>query len=222
MRKFLYFTLLAVVCLACQPHVKYFNANPASLAAPGGTTLSWRISAGGGEMSADQDVVPSLKPPKPINQEGTLKESICKTTTFKISLPYGGERTVTVNVAAPCTCVQQVLTFSGTCESDNQGPHYPDTKTAQFAVVGGGNLQDLIVDAPFPVHAQHAGADIGFNNLGHPLFPLPPIPAAGDYTIYAPGAAGVQFCKDLGAGGPSGGGSLPAPDVHLTVVPKCQ
>ena len=225
MRKILYFTLLAVVCLGCEPHIKYFNANPTSLPGFGKTTLNWRISVGNGEISANPPAInPTLNPAQQVNQDGSMDVTICQTTTFKLALPYGGESTVTVNVAQPCTCIQQLLTFTnGLCPGNGQGPTYPNKATAQFAVVGGGNLKDFFIDAPFPVQVQHAGQSIGVNNLGHPLvMPLPPMPAAGDYTIIAPGAAGGQYCTSIGAGGPSMGGSVPAPDVHLTVFPQCQ
>src|SRR5262245_27768365 len=136
MRKTLYVILLAVVCLACQPHVKYLNANTTNAGAgPAKITLNWRISNGGGEMSADTDVTPSLKPPKPVNQEGSLDETICKTTTFKLSLPYGGERTVTVNVAQPCICAQQVLTFNGMCQTASQPPDYDKQHATSLGII---------------------------------------------------------------------------------------
>ena len=144
---------------------------------------------------------------------------ICKTTTFKLALPYGGEGTVTVPVAQPCPCNQQVLTFTGTCFSKDTPPTYPNAQMALLQVVGPGTLKDLYIDAKFPVLVHHL-VDIGFDATGHPINPLtnPPLPAAGTYSIFS---SNTQICKDLGAGDPNMGGAVPAPDVHLTVIPNC-
>ncbi len=220
MRKTFYFVLLAVVCLACEPHVKYFNANPAALQTIGTTKLSWRISAGSGELSANPTpIIPTLTPPQKVNQEGTMDVTICKTTTFKLALPYGGASTVTVNVAQPCPCNQQTLTFTGTCATKDTPPAYPGSQIATLQVVGPGTLKDLFIDAKFPVLVHHV-VDIGFDATGHPPnLPFnPPLPAAGTYSIFSTSS---QICKDSGAGDPSMGGAVPAPDVHLTVIPNC-
>jgi hypothetical protein len=161
-------------------------------------------------------VTPSLNPPKKVNNQGSMVVQVMKTTTFKLSLPYGGERTVKVTVSQPCTCGNQVLTFNGTCFNANQGPTY-DHQTAQANLVSG-NLKDLQSDASFPIHVLHAGADIALSAFGGPIGPLPAVPAAGDYTIIIPGAVGQKVCADAG---PVGGGQADAPVVHLTVVPNC-
>src|SRR5436853_3567823 len=134
MRKVLSFTVLAVVCLGCEPQIKYFNASPTSLAGFGKTTLNWHISVGDGEISATPPAItppgPTLNPPQKVNQQGSMDVTICQTTKFKLALPYGGESTVTVNVSQPCTCTQQVLTFAnGVCPGNNQGPQYPGKAT---------------------------------------------------------------------------------------------
>src|SRR5436305_15048111 len=99
MRKTLYFSVLAVVCLACEPHVKTFYAAPPALQTIGKTTLYWRLSAGTAELSANPPALnlgstPTLVPPKPVDEEGQQDVTICKTTTFKLALHYGGESTV--------------------------------------------------------------------------------------------------------------------------------
>jgi hypothetical protein len=219
MRKLAYIVVLALVSFACQPKVLILNVQPSSVGAgPASVTINWKISAGSGEMSADQAVTPSLNPPKKVNSQGSMVEQVCKTTTFKLALPYGGERTTTVTVAQPCDAcaAQKVLTFTGTCLNSSSGPTYgPQTATG----VGLGNLKDLISDADFPVHVLHAGADIALGAGGGPIGPLPAVPSAGDYTIYVPGQVGLKVCQD--ASGPVGGGQADAPIVHLTVIPNC-
>jgi len=217
MRKLIYVALLAVVSFGCEPQIKSFTVQPSSTSCGGSVTLNWRISVGVGEMSADQPVIPSLNPPQPVNNQGSRVEQVSKTTTFKLSLPYGGEQTVTVIVNQPCTCGNDVLTFTGTCFSANQGPTY-NTQTAPFNLVAG-NLQNLLSDADFPITVSHAGASIPVGAGGGVIGPVPVVPAVGDYTISVPGAVGQKVCAD--ATGPLGGGQAPAPVVHLTVVPQC-
>ena len=221
MRKALSLAVLALVSFGCQPKILIFNAQPSSAAAgPVKVTLNWRISAGDGTLSANQPVTPSLDPPLNVNRQGSKSFEICKTTTFKLELPYGGERTVTVTVANACDAVQpcanQVLNFTGTCVSAMQGPTYGP----QTVNVAPGNLKDLQSDADFPIHVLHAGADIALGANGGPLFPpLPSVPAAGEYQIYVPGQVGLNVCQD--ATSPVGGGQADAPPINLTVVPTC-
>jgi hypothetical protein len=217
MRKLICVALLAVLSFGCEPQIKYFNVQPASTSCGGSVTLNWKISVGVGEMSADQPVIPSLSPAQPVNNQGSRVEQVTKTTKFKLSLPYGGEQTVTVTVNQPCTCGVQTLTFTGTCMNANQGPTY--TVQNVNVNVAPGNLTDLQSDANFPVHVLHAGADIALNAGGGPIFPLPAVPAAGDYTIVVPGLVGQKVCAD--ATGPLGGGQADAPVVHLKVSPTC-
>src|SRR5260370_23700910 len=115
MRNVMYLALLAVVSFGCEPQIQYFNVQPSTAAGGGSVTLNWKISVGDGEISADQPVMPSLNPPQKVYPQGSRVETVCKTTVFKLSLPYGGEQTATVNVPQPCTCGVQVLTFTGTC-----------------------------------------------------------------------------------------------------------
>jgi hypothetical protein len=218
MRKLMYIAVLAVLCFGCEPQIKHFTVQPTSTICGGSVTLDWRISVGDGELSADQPVIPSLNPPKKVNSQGSMVETITKTTTFKLSLPYGGEQTVKVTVSQPCTCGNQVLTFTGTCFSNQQGPTY-DHQTAKANLVAG-NLKDLQSDASFPVHVLHAGADIALSAFGGPIGPLPVVPAEGDYTIVIPGQVGQKVCADA-IGPVGGGGQADAPVVHLTVVPNC-
>jgi hypothetical protein len=218
MRKLICIALLAVISFGCEPQIRYFNVQPASTTCGGSVTLNWKISVGVGEMSADQPVFPTLSPPQPVNNQGSRIEQVSKTTKFKLSLPYGGEQTVTVTVPQPCTCGPQTLTFTGTCFNASQGPTY--TVQTVNANVAPGNLTDLQSDANFPVHVLHAGADIALGAGGGPIIlPLPAVPAAGDYTIVVPGLAGQKVCAD--ATGPVGGGPAEAPVVHLKVSPTC-
>lgn len=217
MRKLLCLAAAIVVCSGCQPRVKVLNAQPSSVGlAPSSIKINWRLSAGTGDLSADQPVTPSLNPKKPVDQEGSLDFLICKTTTFKLEPHYGGERTVTVTVAQPCSCNQQTLTFTGTCDSALSGPNYgPQTVSANNI----GILKTLISDADFPIQVEHLGAFIPMQAGGGPIGLVPAIPAAGEYKISVPGAVGLQICA--GAPGPSGGRPFDAPVVHLTVVPEC-
>src|SRR5229473_1450662 len=149
MRKLTYLAVLAVVSFGCEPQIQYFNVQPSSVACGDSVTLNWKISVGDGELSADQPVTPSLNPPQKVNTQDSRMEQITKTTTFKLSLPYGGEKTATVTVTQPCTCGNQILTFTGTCFSANQGPTYG--KQTVGANVVAGNLKDLQSDADFPI-----------------------------------------------------------------------
>lgn len=212
----------AIVSLGCQPKILIFNAQPSSApVGPTKVTLNWKISAGSGHLSADQPVTPTLDPPLKVNQQGSKTFDICKTTTFKLELPYGGEKTVTVKVTTPCdaapTCSNQTLNFTGTCLNAQSGPTY-DTHTLA-ANLAPGNLKNLFNNADFPVHVLHAGQDIALGAGGGPIFPLPVVPAAGDYQVYIPGATGQQICQD--ATGPVGGGQADAPPVQIVVVPTC-
>ncbi len=219
MRKVFAYVVVAVVCFGCEPQIVYFNVGPSSVGAgPATVTLNWKISVGDGEISADQPVMPSLNPPQKVYSQGSRQETVCKTTTFKLSLPYGGEKTATVNVSGPCTCGPQILTFTGTCNSSNQPPVY-DTQTVNAALASG-NIKDLLSDADFPIHVQHLGTDIAVGAGGGPIGPLPAVLAAGVYNISVPGQVGLNVCQQ--AGGPVGGGPVPAPTVHLTVTPTCQ
>jgi hypothetical protein len=217
MRKWICLAVVAIVSFGCEPQILYFTVQPTSVACGANVTLNWKISVGDGELSADQPVVPSLNPPKKVYPTGSLVEQINKTTTFKLALPYGGEKTAKVTVTQPCTCGDQGLTFTGTCPSSSQGPTYI-TKTVN-ANVAPGALKNLLSDADFPIHVLHAGADIALNASGGPIVPLPAVPAAGDYQIYVPGQVGLNVCAN--APGPVGGGQTDAPVIHLTVTPTC-
>jgi hypothetical protein len=222
MRKALYAVILAVVSVGCQPKVWIFTAQPSSAAAgPVNVELNWKIRWGGGDLSSDQPVKPSLNPKLPVDPEGSKTFEVCKTTTFTLEPRYGGDsRKVTVNVAKACDapepCGNQVLTFMGTCPSAGQGPSYPVQTVSSGAP---GNLQNLISDADFPVHVLHGGFDIALGAGGGPIGALPNVAAAGDYQIYVPGQLGIDICKE--ATSPVGGGQADAPVVHLTVVPAC-
>ena len=227
MRKLLSIIALAAVTgFGCQPKVLILNTQPSSVAVgPAKVKVNWKLSAGKGYLSADKPVTPSLDPPKSVDAQGTLEFEVCSTTTFKLEPYYGGERTTKVTVNKPCgsgggpqTCSNQVLTFTGTCASSNQPPMYILQNVPANVVAG--NLKDLLSDADFPVHVHHLNVDIALGAAGGPLFPpIPPVAAAGDYTISVPGAVGLQVCAD--ATSPVGGGSADAPTVHITVFPDC-
>jgi hypothetical protein len=218
MRKVLTFIVVAIVCFGCEPQIIYFNAQPTSVGAgPANITLNWKISVGDGELSADMPVSPSLNPPQKVNTQDSRVESVCKTTTFKLALPYGGERTVKVNVSQPCACAPQTLTFTGTCLSSSQGPSYITQKAS--ANLAPGNLKNLQSDADFPISVSHLGFVIAVGAGGGIIGPVPVVPAAGDYTISVPGVIGQKVCAD--ATGPLGGGQADAPVVHLQVIPVC-
>jgi hypothetical protein len=221
MRKLFAVIVVAVVCFGCEPQIIYFNVQPSSVAAgPASVTLNWKISVGDGEISADQPVMPKLNPAQKVNNQGSMQvQQVCKTTTFKLALPYGGERTAKVNVAQPCgsNCGDQHLTFTGSCPSALQGPVY-GTQTVNAAVAPG-NLMNLVSDASFPIHVSHAGQDIALSAFGGPIGALPTVPAAGDYIISVPGQVGLNVCAN--APSPVGGGTAEAPVVHLTVTPTC-
>jgi hypothetical protein len=218
MRKLILFALLAAVSVGCQPRILSLNVTPPnSGAGPANVNVSWHISVGDGELSADQPVVPPLDPPKKVYSQGSMSFQICKTTSFKLELPYGGEQTVKAFVSQPCSCGPTTITLTGNCASSNQPPSYITQNVSAGSVAG--TLQDLQSDADFPVHVLHAGADIALNAGGGPIFPLPVVPAAGDYTIVVPGQVGLNVCA--GASGAVGGGSAEAPTVHLQIVPMC-
>jgi hypothetical protein len=221
MRKVFTVLVLAVISFGCEPQIIYFNVQPSSAAAgPANVTLNWKISVGDGDISADQPVTPSLNPPKKVSSQGSMPVQLCKTTTFKLALPYGGEKTAKVTVAQACgaACGVQHLTFTGTCPSANQGPVY-GVQTVS-AAIGPGNIKDLLSDADFPIHVMRGNVTIALGAGGGPIsLPIPAVAAAGDYTISVPGQAGLTICAN--APTPVGGGSADAPVVHLTVTPEC-
>ncbi|MFL6248679.1 MAG: hypothetical protein ACJ74H_21830 [Thermoanaerobaculia bacterium] len=221
MRKLLSLVALAaVVGFGCQPKVLILNVSPASVVnGPATVKVNWKLSAGTAEISSDKPVKPVLVPKKGIGEQGTLEFEVCETTTFKVEPHYGGERTTTVTVAKPCgtECGNRVLTFTGTCVSSSQGPAYITQNVPNFVT---GNVKDLFSDADVPIHVFHAGLEVALGASGGPVFPpVPPMPAAGDYTITMPGAPGMKVCED--AIGPTGGGTVEAPVVHITVIPAC-
>ena len=213
---------LVVLCLfalpACDPGIKSFEVTPAQLTCPGQVTVSWKGDADGGRLEADQPVSPPFPPT--VLKEGSKVETVSKTTTFTFFYPSAAHREKTVTVAKPSCgggggtpCGPQVLTFTGTCSS---GP--PSYITLDLAAAQApGHVTNLTSDADFPVHVQHAGADIALGAGGGPIGALPAVLAAGSYTITVPGQVGINVCD--GAGPTRGGG--PAPTVHITVTPTC-
>ena len=212
-------TLLLVAALfgiaGCDPTIKKFEVSPAHLECPGTVNLTWLGDADGGRIQADQPVSPLL--PSTVVKQGSLVEHVTATTTFTFFYPSAAHREKTVQVASancPSSCGVQVLEFTGTCATSS-GPSY--IMLSLSASVAPGNIQQLVSDADFPVHVQHAGADIALGAAGGPILPLPAVAAAGGYTISVPGQVGVLVCN--GAGPTKGGG--PAPTVHISVTPTC-
>lgn len=208
--------MVCLVALAgCDPTIKSFDVTPAQLSCPGKVTVAWHGDADGGRLEADQPVLPPF--PATVLKQGSLVEQVTKTTTFTFFYPSAAHREKTVNVtnaACPSACGPQLLTFTGTCSSGS-GPSYVTLNLG--AAEAPGNITQIVSDADFPIHVQHAGTDIALGAGGGPIGPLPVVPAAGSYTITVPGQVGVNVCN--GAGSTMGGG--PAPTVHLTVTPSC-
>ena len=209
---------LALASYGCG--VKFFNAQPPAVGqGPSKVKLDWRIWNGNGDLSADKPVTPPLNPKIGVNQQGTLDVTVCETTTFTLDPRYAPERKLTVTVSQPCSCKQEMLTFAGECDSALSGPNYGQQTVSANNI---GIIDTLTTDADFPIHVQHAGADIALQAGDGPIFPVPPgLPIAGDYKIYVPGQVGLEICKGA-PGGPTGGGEVfAAPVVHVTIVPTC-
>jgi len=221
MKKIVIAFALAAFFSACDPTIKKFEVVPDKMQCGGDVTITWEGDADGGRLEADQPVTPALPPT--VLKKGTKTEQVSTTTTFKFFYPSAAhrEKTVTVvnsNCGGPGPdgpCGPQTLTFTGTCVSAQSGPNY-NTQNVSSALAPG-NLVNLTSDADFPVHVQHAGQDIALGAGGGPIFPLPAVPAAGDYTITVPGQVGQMVC--VGAGPTSG--TTDAPVVHLIVTPTC-
>jgi len=214
--------LFALVCLgalvACDPGIKSFDVTPAQLACPGQVTLSWQGQGDGLHLDADQPVTPAL--PAIVTKQGSRTEHVSKTTIFTAYYPGAAHREKSVQVGngpncpgGPGTCGPQTLTFTGTC-SGGVGPSYITQNLSAAAAPG--NITQIVSDADFPVHVQHAAVTIPLGAGGGPIGPLPLVAAAGTYTISVPGQVGSKICE----GGPVGGGG-PAPTVHITVTPTC-
>lgn len=223
MRKIAVAFVTAVVFCACDPTIKKFKVEPATLQCPGNVTVTWQGDGNGGHLEADQAVTPPM--PGIVVAQGSLVTKVSKTTTFSYSFPSAAHREVTVTVANQnCgggpgpggSCGPQTLTFHGTCVSAQSGPSY-DTQNVTAALAPG-NLVNLTSDADFPVHVQHAGQDIALGAGGGPILALPAVLAAGDYTITVPGQVGQMVCA--GAGPTQG--TTDAPVVHITVTPTCK
>ena len=224
MRKAVLIVLALVAATGCDPAIKKFEVVPSQVNCSGPVTITWEGQGNGVHLSADQPVSPAIPDPALIlPKSGTKIETVSQTTEFTLYYPGAGHREKTVNVThnncgggGPGTCGPTQITFNGTCINAQSGPQY-ETKNVSLALAPGA-LMNLTSNADFPVHVQHAGADIALGAGGGPIFPIPPgTPAAGDYTIYVPGQVGVLVCS--GAGPTMG--SFPAPPVTLTITPTC-
>lgn len=222
MNKIIVAFVAAVLFCACDPTIKKFEVMPENLQCPGNVTITWQGDADGGRIQADQPVTPALPPT--VLKQGSMVEKVSTTTTFMYFFPSAAHREKTVTVASQnCggpgpggSCGPQVLTFTGTCLSAQSGPNYITQSLGSASAPG--NLVNLMSDADFPVHVQHAGQDIALGAGGGPIVPLPAVLAAGDYTITVPGQVGQMVC----AGSGPTSGTTDAPVVHITVTPTCK
>ena len=215
MRKLICAAALALAGYGCG--VKYFNAQPPNVASgPSKVKINWKLWNGTGDLSANKPTVPPLDPKKPVATQGSLDVVVCETTVFKLEPRYAPERTLTVNVAQPCSCQQETLNFTGECLAAGNGPTYgPQTIGANNV----GILKSLQGSADFPIIVEHLGAQIHLDAAGLPIGAVPAVAIAGQYTITVPGAAGLDMCK--GAPGPTGGDPVPALPIQVTVIPQC-
>jgi len=223
MRKAVLVVLALVAATGCDPLIQKFDVVPQQVNCSGPVNISWQGQGNDLHLNADQPVTPAI-PDGGIGglpATGAKIETVSQTTTFTLYYPGAGhrEKTVTVtknNCGGPGPCGPTRITLTGTCFNAQSGPQY-ETKNVTVAAAPGA-LTNLTSNADFPVHVQHAGADIALGAGGGPIFPLPPgIPAAGSYTITVPGQVGVNVCN--GAGPTMG--SFPAPTVTLTITPTC-
>jgi len=216
--------ILALLAAGCDPLIQKFDVVPQQLNCSGPVTITYQGQGNGLHLKADQPVSPAIPDPALILPKmGTQIETVSQTTTFTLYYPGAGHREKTVTVTqnncggpGPGTCGPSQITLNGTCLNAQSGPQY-ETKNVSVALAPGA-LVNLTNSASFPVHVQHAGADIALGAGGGPIGGIPPgTPAAGDYTIYVPGQVGVNVCN--GAGPTMG--SFPAPPVTLTITPTC-
>lgn len=219
MRKLVCLAALALLLPACDPTIKKFEVTPATLPCPGNVLVEWEGDGDGGRLEADQPVTPPF--PATVLKKGTLTEKVTKTTNFTFFYPSAAHREKTVTVTKQdcggggAGCGPKTILLTGTCTSAAMGPSYT---TANVSVNGApGNLTQLVSNVDFPVHVLHAGQEIALGAGGAPIFPLPVVPAAGDYTIIVPGQPGLLICKDAG---PTSG-TTEAPPVQLTITPTC-
>jgi hypothetical protein len=219
MRKLLCLAALALVFAACDPTIQKFEVTPAQLPCPGNVLVEWEGDADGGWLKADQPVTPPF--PATVLKKGTLTEKVTQTTTFTFSYPSAAHREKTVTVAnmncggGGSGCGPKTVLLTGICTSASMGPSYTIANVSANGAPG--NLTQLVSNADFPVHVLHAGQEIALGANGAPIFPLPVVPAAGDYTITVPGQVGLTICKDAG---PTSG-TTDAPPVQLTITPTC-
>jgi hypothetical protein len=213
--------LLAIVFAACDPTIKQFDIKPEQIKCAGEVTITYEGTGDGLHINASAPVTPAL--PATLSKKGTLTTTVNQTTEFSLYYPGAGHREKTVTVSSkgcsgsggPSTCGPQTLTFTGTCFSSQQGPQYITVNLG--ANVAPGNITAISHDVDWPVHVQHLGQEIALGAGGQPLFPLPAVAAAGDYTITVPGQPGMLMCKDAG---PTSG-TTEAEVTHITVTPTC-
>jgi hypothetical protein len=226
MRKAVLVVLALVAATGCDPLIQKFEVVPQQVNCSAPVTITYQGQGDGLHLKADQPVAPAIPDTGLIlPKAGTQIETVSQTTEFSLYYPGAGHREKTVTVThnncgggpGPGTCGPSQMTFNGTCFNAQSGPQY-DMHSLSVAVAPGA-LVNITSNADFPVHVQHAGADIALGAGGGPLPPgIPPgTPAAGSYTIYVPGQVGMLVCQ--GAGPTQG--SFPAPPVTLTITPTC-
>jgi hypothetical protein len=224
MRKAVLVILALLAATGCDPLIKKFDVVPQQVNCSAPVTVSWEGQGNDLHLNADQPVSPAIPDGGlgGLPKVGSKIETVSQTTEFTLYYPGAGHREKTVTVThnncggGPGPCAPTQITLNGTCFNAQSGPQY-EVKNVSLAVAPGA-LVNLTSNAAFPVHVQHAGADIALGAGGGPIFAIPPgTPAAGSYTITVPGQTGVLVCQ--GAGPTMG--SVPAPPVTLTITPTC-
>ncbi|HEX8173160.1 MAG TPA: hypothetical protein VF824_21680 [Thermoanaerobaculia bacterium] len=214
MRKVWLLVGASAMLAACDPLIRRFNVTPPQLACSGEVLVSWEGTDAGGHLETSEPVTPSL--PFDAPAKGSQKVLVEKTTTFVFRYPGAGHRDQTVNVAD--TPEVKTLTFSGGCT----GAPSPTFNTVTISAADApGKLTSITTDADWPIHVFHNGTEVALAPGAGPIFTLPDLTAAGDYTITVPGVPGEDLCK--GSGGPTGGGDPPGavPAVKVFVKGSC-
>jgi hypothetical protein len=220
MRNLLLAVLAIFVFSACDPGIKTFKVTPVQLPCPGTVKIEWEGDVDGGSIIADQPVAPAL--PDSVLKKGTMMRTVSTKTVFTYFFPSAAERHQTMNVVKPsCNppkmgCGPMSLLFSGQCTVSTMGPAYNINNVS--AADESGMLTQIASSADFPIHVQLNGNDIAVGAGGVVNLPPPTTQAAGQYTIYVPGQVGMTICAGAG---PSGGGTIDAPQVQLTITGSC-
>jgi hypothetical protein len=181
MRKYLPALLLALVAgTGCDPLIQKFDVVPQQLNCAGDVKITWQGQGNDLHLNADAPVSPAIPDGglSGLPKVGSKTEHVTQTTEFTLYYPGAGHREKTVTVTKNnCggggpTCGPTQITLNGQCQNAQSGPQY-ETKNVSVAVAPGA-LVNITSNADFPVHVQHAGADIALGAGGGPIFPIPP------------------------------------------------